>query len=175
MVLIMFMSASGRISGGGCAGRVGQKNKITRRWALRGTRPIAPHDQRTQSTYIFGAISARCRFIVIYDRHSQRRHISRDPPAAAACRACASGRAPVLCYLHHVPNLPPPHHRLGLARRAHNLCGTAAVGRGENNLSNRLKPMAISRQSGLRALPLIHLNDRRQCDRRCQTHPARMQ
>lgn len=36
--------------------RVGQKNKITRRWALRGTRPSAPHDQRTQSTYIFGAI-----------------------------------------------------------------------------------------------------------------------
>jgi putative transposase len=36
--------------------RVGQKNKITRRWALRGTRPIAPHDQRTQFTYIFGAI-----------------------------------------------------------------------------------------------------------------------
>jgi DDE superfamily endonuclease len=36
--------------------RVGQKNKITRRWALRGTRPSAPRDQRTQSTYIFGAI-----------------------------------------------------------------------------------------------------------------------
>jgi transposase len=36
--------------------RIGQKNKITRRWALRGTRPCAPHDQRTQSTYIFGAI-----------------------------------------------------------------------------------------------------------------------
>ena len=36
--------------------RVGQKNKITRRWALRGTRPSAPHDQRTASTYIFGAI-----------------------------------------------------------------------------------------------------------------------
>ena len=36
--------------------RVGQKNKITRRWARRGTRPVAPHDQRTQSTYIFGAI-----------------------------------------------------------------------------------------------------------------------
>ena len=36
--------------------RVGQKNKITRRWAKRGTRPSAPHDQRTQSTYIFGAI-----------------------------------------------------------------------------------------------------------------------
>lgn len=36
--------------------RVGQKNKLTRRWAMRGTRPSAPRDQRTQSTYIFGAI-----------------------------------------------------------------------------------------------------------------------
>src|SRR4051794_41717500 len=27
-----------------------------RRWARRGTRPSAPHDQRTASTYIFGAI-----------------------------------------------------------------------------------------------------------------------
>ncbi len=36
--------------------RIGQKNKITRRWALRGTRPSAPKDQRTKSAYIFGAI-----------------------------------------------------------------------------------------------------------------------
>ena len=36
--------------------RIGQKNKITRRWARRGTRPPAPQDQRTASTYIFGAI-----------------------------------------------------------------------------------------------------------------------
>ena len=35
---------------------MGQKNKISRRWARRGTRPSAPKDQRTQSTYIFGAI-----------------------------------------------------------------------------------------------------------------------
>ena len=35
--------------------RVGQKNKITRRWARRGTRPRTPHDQRTKSAYIFGA------------------------------------------------------------------------------------------------------------------------
>src|SRR5262249_50263439 len=34
----------------------GQKNKITRRWAKRGTRPSAPRDQRTASTYIFGAV-----------------------------------------------------------------------------------------------------------------------
>lgn len=38
---------------------MGQKNKITRRWARRGTRPRAPHDQRTRSAYIFGAICPR--------------------------------------------------------------------------------------------------------------------
>jgi len=36
--------------------RIGQKNKITRRWAKRGTRPSAPHDLRTKWVYIFGAI-----------------------------------------------------------------------------------------------------------------------
>ena len=36
--------------------RVGQKNKIARRWARRGTRPRAPQDQRTSSVTIFGAI-----------------------------------------------------------------------------------------------------------------------
>ena len=36
--------------------RVGQKNKITRRWAKCGTRPSAPRDQRTRSAYLFGAI-----------------------------------------------------------------------------------------------------------------------
>ena len=36
--------------------RVGQKNKITWRWAKRGTRPLAPKDQRTQWASIFGAI-----------------------------------------------------------------------------------------------------------------------
>ena len=39
--------------------RIGQKNKITRRWAKRGTRPSAPQDQRTASAYIFGAICPR--------------------------------------------------------------------------------------------------------------------
>ena len=36
--------------------RIGQKNKITRRWARRGSRPSAPIDQRTASAYIFGAV-----------------------------------------------------------------------------------------------------------------------
>ena len=35
---------------------VGQKNKIARRWAKRGTQLSAPKDQRTTSAYIFGAI-----------------------------------------------------------------------------------------------------------------------
>jgi putative transposase len=36
--------------------RIGQKNKITCRWTKRGTRPSAPRDLRTASTYIFGAV-----------------------------------------------------------------------------------------------------------------------
>ena len=36
--------------------RVGQKNKLTYRWAQTGSRPRAAHDQRTQSTYLFGAV-----------------------------------------------------------------------------------------------------------------------
>lgn len=36
--------------------RIGQKTKITRRWARRGSRPVAPQDQRTRSAYLFGAI-----------------------------------------------------------------------------------------------------------------------
>ena len=36
--------------------RVGQKNKLTYRWARNGSRPCAVHDQRTQSTWLFGAV-----------------------------------------------------------------------------------------------------------------------
>lgn len=36
--------------------RVGQKNKLTYRWARTGSRPRAVHDQRTQSTCLFGAV-----------------------------------------------------------------------------------------------------------------------
>ena len=36
--------------------RVGQKNKLTYTWARRGARPRLIHDQRTPSTYLFGAI-----------------------------------------------------------------------------------------------------------------------
>jgi hypothetical protein len=36
--------------------RIGQKNKLTYRWARKGSRPRATHDQRTESTYLFGAV-----------------------------------------------------------------------------------------------------------------------
>src|SRR4029077_4850589 len=36
--------------------RVGKGNKLTYRWARKGARPRAIHDQRTQSTYLFGAV-----------------------------------------------------------------------------------------------------------------------
>jgi transposase len=36
--------------------RVGQKNKLTYRWARKGSRPRATHDQRTESTHLFGAV-----------------------------------------------------------------------------------------------------------------------
>jgi DDE superfamily endonuclease len=36
--------------------RVGQKNKLTYRWARKCSQPRATHDQRTQSTYLFGAV-----------------------------------------------------------------------------------------------------------------------
>ncbi len=36
--------------------RMGQKNKRTRRRARRGTRPRAPHDQRTEGACLFGAL-----------------------------------------------------------------------------------------------------------------------
>src|SRR5262245_22226130 len=34
----------------------GPKEKLTYRWARKGSRPRAAHDQRTQSTYLFGAV-----------------------------------------------------------------------------------------------------------------------
>lgn len=36
--------------------RAGQKNKLTYRWARKGSRPRATHDRRTRSTYLLGAV-----------------------------------------------------------------------------------------------------------------------
>jgi hypothetical protein len=61
--------------------RIGQKNKITRRWAKRGTRPSAPHDQRTRSAYIFGAIcpklgKAAALIMPWCDTHAMTQHLA---------------------------------------------------------------------------------------------------
>lgn len=61
--------------------RIGQKNKITRRWAKRGTRPSAPHDQRTRSAYIFGAIcpklgKAAALVMPWCDTHAMNQHLA---------------------------------------------------------------------------------------------------
>jgi transposase len=81
----------GEIAGGAAKGkqieiwfqdeaRIGQKNKITRRWAKRGTRPSAPHDQRTRSAYIFGAIcpklgKAAALVMPWCDTHAMNQHL----------------------------------------------------------------------------------------------------
>ena len=36
--------------------RLGQKNRLVRQWARRGSRPRQPKDQRYESAYLFGAI-----------------------------------------------------------------------------------------------------------------------
>ena len=61
--------------------RIGQKNKITRRWAKRGSRPSAPHDQRTRSAYIFGAIcpklgKAAALVMPWCDTHAMTQHLA---------------------------------------------------------------------------------------------------
>lgn len=60
--------------------RVGQKTKLTRRWAKRGSRPSAPKDQRTKSAYIFGAIcpaEGKCAGLVMpyCDSHAMNEHL----------------------------------------------------------------------------------------------------
>jgi hypothetical protein len=60
--------------------RIGQKNKITRRWAKRGSRPSAPHDQRTRLAYIFGAIcpkqgKAAALVMPCCDTHAMNQHL----------------------------------------------------------------------------------------------------
>ena len=116
--------------------RIGQKNKITRRWAKRGTRPSAPSDLRTASTYIFGAICPRegkavglilpkcnTETMQLYLEEiakgvAQGRHaiIRRDSLLATAILKAAIARQP-----HQVSVCPSPRQ----ARRRHLRFGTA--------------------------------------------------
>ena len=61
--------------------RVGQKNKITRRWAKRRTRPLAPSDQRTASTSLFGAIcpkEGKAVGLILPRRNTEAMQLHRD-------------------------------------------------------------------------------------------------
>src|SRR6185437_2168652 len=76
--------------------RIGQKNKITRRWARRGTRPSAPRDQRTASTYIFGAIcpkEGKCAGLILpwCNTEAMSLHL-----AAISAKIAAGGHAALL-------------------------------------------------------------------------------
>ena len=81
--------------------RIGQKNKVTRRWAERGTRLFALKDQRTASAYIFGAIySALARRPVssspsntkaMTHLSASRRSPSPSPGAHAICSSIRPG------------------------------------------------------------------------------------
>ncbi len=75
--------------------RVGQKNKITRRWAKRGTRPSAPRDQRTSSAYIFGAICPA---------EGKGAGLSSCRPATARPWPCISRRSQLLWRLERTPS-----------------------------------------------------------------------
>jgi len=64
---------------------VGQKNKLTYRWARKGSRPRAVHDQRTQSTYLFGAVCPQqgsAAALVLPARNSETMQLHRDEIAA---------------------------------------------------------------------------------------------
>ena len=69
--------------------RVGQKNKLTYRWARKGSRPRAVHDQRTQSTYLFGAVcpergAGAGLVLPACNREAMQLHLDAIAPAVAA-------------------------------------------------------------------------------------------
>src|SRR3954471_24517382 len=77
--------------------RVGQKTKIARRWARRGTRPRAPHDQRTSSVYIFGAIcpqQGKGATLVLPRCDTQAMSLHLDAPALGGSRTSRGSRSP---------------------------------------------------------------------------------
>jgi hypothetical protein len=67
--------------------RLGQNNKITRRWARRGTTPRALADLRTKSAHLFGAICP-----------------ARSAPRGAPARR-SSCRMPIEALPHHLDEI----------------------------------------------------------------------
>ena len=123
---------------------MGQKNKITRRWAKRGTRPSAPKDQRTKWAYIFGAICPAkgkgAGLVMPYaDTHAMTLHLAEisavvDPGAYAVILVDQAG-------WHTTPKLHVPKNStlIKLPPRAKELNPVENVWQfiGDNWLSNR--------------------------------------
>ena len=100
--------------------RIGQKNKLTRRWARRGTRPRAPRDQRTEWAYIFGADLSRegerrraGHALVRHRRHGGAPH--RDQCRRRSRRPCGADRRSGRLALDAQAGDPRQHHRPGAA------------------------------------------------------------
>ena len=73
--------------------RVGQKNKLTYRWARKGSRPRAVHDQRTQSTYLFGAVcpergTGSGLVLPVCNQEAMQFHLDTIAPMVASGGAC---------------------------------------------------------------------------------------
>ena len=100
--------------------RIGQKNKLTRRWARRGTRPRAPRDQRTEWAYIFGAIcpaKGKGAGLVMpwCDTDAMAAPPHRDQCRRRSRRPCGADRRSGRLALDAQAGDPRQHHRPGAA------------------------------------------------------------
>ncbi len=114
--------------------RFGQKNKITRRWAKRGTRPSAPRDQRTASTYIFGAICPN------------RVRRGSDPACLhTEAMTCTSHRQAVA----QSPRRPPPRQADGICQQDCSFPSTSPFSPSAESRTQSLKHLAVHRDNSL--------------------------
>src|SRR5215510_8633719 len=101
--------------------RIGQKNKINRRWAKRGTRPSAPRDQRTASTYIFGAVcpkEGKGAALIMPACNTEAMNLHLAEIAAnrrARCPRHPPGRSSRLALVHPPPRAGQYHHHSAAA------------------------------------------------------------
>ena len=139
---------------------VGQKNKLTYRRARKSSRPRAIHDQRTQSTYLFGAV---CPELGVAAVLQQRGHAtaSRAPDGACsatsnAMRRCASTpgaspcpRQPQRSHLSRGGGRGPAAER---RRRAGRARGAELEAAGGHTAGDHPPPGAADAQPGRHAL-----------------------
>ena len=138
--------------------RIGQKNKITRRWAKRGSRPSAPKDQRTKSASIFGAICPAkgkgAGLVMPYaDTHAMNLHLAEisanvDPGAHAVILMDQAG-------WHTTPKLLVPDN-ITLMELPNPVEKRMAVHQGQLALKPRLRRLRGHSRLVLRSLEQAH-------------------